>query len=84
MDIPDLSKLGNAADIQAAIDAQIASRGLGAYVDYVHYVPQGEKPADDATHVLELASLRTEEAVIVALKVKPLYAMVLDGLLAVL
>jgi len=83
MKLPDLSKLGP-EQIQAAIDTEVARLGLGPYVEYVRYVPQGLVPPDDATHVLGLTSLRSHEAITIAIKTKGLYGLLVDALLAIL
>ena len=81
-----LGKIGNAADIQKTIDAELARRvpGFNQYVEYVRYVPQGGEVPGDASHVLSFTSQHTQEAIIVALKTKGIYGMLVDGLLAVL
>lgn len=81
MPLSDLSKL---TDIQSAIDAEVARRGLLQYAEYYKYVPQGQTPPEDATHVLELVSLRTKEAIVIAIKGRGFYTAIADSLLAAL
>lgn len=79
-----LGKINNPEQIQAAIDGELDRRGLGAYVEYVRYVPQGAEPPADASHILSLTSRRTGEAIIVAVKAQGIFGFLADGLLAVL
>lgn len=80
----DLKKLGNPAEIQAAIDAELQRRGLAAYVSSVRYVPQGAPPSPDATHELSLRSRRTGEAITVEITAVGLYGVLADAVLAIL
>lgn len=76
-------KIPNLADIQDAINSQIAARGLSQYVDYITYLP-GDAPApEDATHVLTLRSTRTGGKVEVAVKARgTLYGAAVDVVLS--
>ena len=80
----DLKVLSNPVDIQAQIDRELDRRGVRAYVEYMRYVPQGQEPPADASHVLSLRSARTGEAVVVALKVPGFYGLLADAALAIL
>jgi hypothetical protein len=76
-------KIPNLGDIQAAINAQIAARGLDQYVEYVQYLP-GDAPApEDATHTLTLES-KSGAKVQVAIKAKGFYSAIADIALSVL
>jgi hypothetical protein len=83
----DISKIaGGSAQWQALIDAQIAQRRLGQYIEYARYIPQGKTAADvapDNTHVLALTSTATGEAVTIAIKGKGIYSTLLDALLRI-
>lgn len=76
-------KIPNLADVQVAIDRQIASRGLDQYLEYVKYLPADAPVPDDATHVLTLAS-QSGAKVQVAIKAKGFYASIADIVLSVL
>lgn len=70
-------------DIQAEIDTLLAKNPkVLEYVEWVKYVPQGQKLPEGTSHTLKLAAVSGAD-VIVALKVKPLYAVLADALLAV-
>lgn len=79
MDITGL----NPSEWQGWIDGEIARRGLGEYVEYVRYIPQGGDVPPDATHVLSLRSTRSGADVVVALKAKGVYAVLVDAVLAI-
>lgn len=82
--LDQIKTFSNPAAIQATLDAEVQARGLGQYVEYIRYVPQGQTPPDDATHVLELRSLRTTETIQLAMKAPGLYGLLADALLAIL
>ena len=72
-------------DIQAEIDKLIAKNPqVLDYVDWVKYVPQDVDLPDGTTHTLKLANTRSNADIVVALKVKRLYAVIGDALLGVL
>ena len=74
-------------DIQAEIDKLIAKNPqVLDYVDWVKYVPQDVDLPEGTTHTLKLANAREALAIdlVIALKVKRLYAVIADALLKVL
>lgn len=77
-------KMPKIADLQNAIDTQIAKRGLDKYVDYVQYLPADGQPPADATHVVSVASVESGAKVEVAVKAKGLYSAIADVVLGVL
>lgn len=76
-------KIPNLSDIQDTINAQIAARGLGQYVEYVQYLPADAPAPADATHTLTLASASGAK-VQVAIKAKGFYSAIADIALSVL
>jgi hypothetical protein len=70
-------------DPQAEIDKLIAKNPqVLQYVEWVKYVPQGQPSPEGTTHTLKLAN--TLDDVVVALKVKRIYSVLVDALLKVL
>lgn len=76
-------KIPNLADVQDAINAQIAQRGLSQYVEYVQYLKADAPVPEDATHTLTLES-KSGAKVQLALKAKGFYGAILDIALSVL
>jgi hypothetical protein len=73
-------------DIQQRLDEWLASNPAAQkYVTQLYYVPEGEVPPADATHILRLTSMQSpERALRVAVVVKPGFAAFLDALLAMI
>ena len=72
-------------DIQAEIDKLLAKNPqVLDYVDWVKYVPQDVDLPEGTTHTLKLTSARTNAEIVVAIKIKRVYAVMADALLGVL
>jgi len=73
-------------DIQAKLDEWLeGNAAIQKYVTKLWYIPEGEDAPSDVTHKLRLSSdTSAERALTVGLVVKPEFATVLDGLLAMI
>lgn len=68
-------------DIQAEIDTLIAKNPkVLNYVEWVKYVPQDVELPGGTTHTLKLADLKGND-IVIALKAKPMYALLVNALL---
>lgn len=73
-------------DIQARLDQWLdENTAAQKYVEKLWYIPEGEAPPPEVTHVIKLSSVASAERQLkIGLVVKPGFAQMLDALLAML
>lgn len=71
-------------DIQAMLDQLLANNPqIQKYITKLYYVPEGQKPPQDATHTVTVASAKSvERRIMIAAVVKAQYALLVDAILA--